>query len=231
MMKQTIWQDLRFGLSILAKNPGFAAMAILMTIALGLGTGLAISFLTKTAHRRNLQVRDAGQLMVIATRDSEAPASLSFSYPMYMNVAEENVVLSEMADECKDEIELTYGSSGERIRGELVSGNYFEVLGVQPLIGRLISEADDHESITSPVAVISYEFWKRRFEMDPSIINQTVILNGHRFTVIGVTPPGFVGTNGSKKADIQVPLSIMKAFSSPVLHANRVDPMVAVRYE
>ena len=231
MMKQTIWQDLRFGLSSMAKNPGLAALAILMTIALGLGTGLAISFLTKTAHRRNLQVRDAGQLMVIATRDSEAPASLSFSYPMYMNVAEENVVLSEMADECKDEIELTYGSSGERVRGELVSGNYFEVLGVQPLIGHLISEADDHESITSPVAVISYEFWKRRFEMDPSIINQTVILNGHRFTVIGVTPPGFVGTNGSKKADIQVPLSIMKAFSSPVLHATRVDPMVAVRYE
>ena len=91
--------------------------------------------------------------------------------------------------------------NGERVRGELVSGNYFEVLGVQPLIGRLISEADDHESITSPVAVISYEFWKRRFEMDPSIINQTVILNGHRFTVIGVTPPGFVGTNGAKKVD------------------------------
>ncbi|HEY1471282.1 MAG TPA: ABC transporter permease [Candidatus Acidoferrum sp.] len=231
MMKQTIWQDLRFGLSILAKNPGFAAMAILMTIALGLGTGLAISFLTKTAHQRNLQVRDAGQLTVIATRDSDAPASLSFSYPMHMNAAEENVVTTGMDDDCKDEIELTYSSSGEAVRGELVSGNYFEVLGVQPVLGRVISEADDHESITSPVAVVSYEFWKRRFGMDPSIINRTVILNGHRFTVIGVTPPDFAGTDGSTKADIQVPLSIMKAFSSPVLHANRVDPMLALSYE
>jgi len=231
MMKQTIWQDLRFGLNILAKNPGFAAMAILMTIALGLGTGLAISVLTKTAHRRNLQVRDAGQLMVIATRDSEAPASLSFSYPMYLNLAEKNAVLTDMDDECNDEIELTYSASGESVRGELVSGNYFEVLDAQAVLGRLISEADDHESITSPVAVISYEFWKRRFGMDPSTINRTLILNGHRFTVIGVTPPGFVGTEGSQKADIQVPLSIMKVFSSPVLRATRIDPMVALSYE
>jgi len=169
--------------------------------------------------------------MVIATRDSDSPASLSFSYPMDLNVAEQEVVLTDMGDECKDEIELTYGEGGERVRGELVSGNYFEVLGVRPLLGRLISEADDHESITSPVAVISYEFWKRRFEMDPSIINRTLILNGHRFTVVGVTAPGFVGSNGSKKADIQVPLSIMKVFSSPVLRATRIDPMVAVRYE
>ena len=104
------------------------------------------------------------------------------------------------------------------------------LLGIKAFMGAL--PPDDATEDRSPTGfLISYEFWKRRFEMDLSIINHTVILNGHRFTVVGVTPPGFVGTNGSKKADIQVPLSIMKAFGSPVLHANRVDPMIAVRYE
>jgi putative ABC transport system permease protein len=231
MMKQTIWQDLRFGLSILEKNPGRGAMAILMTIALGLGTSLAISCLMKTAHRRNLQVRDAGELVVIATRDSDAPASLSFSYPMYLNLGEKNIVMTGMPARCKDELDLTYCAGGERVRGELVSGNYFEVLGVHPLLGRLISDADDHASITSPVAVISYEFWRRRFGMDPSIVDSTIILNSRRFTLIGVTPPGFVGTDRSKGADIQVPFSIMKVFSSPILRAKRIDPKVRLSFE
>jgi MacB-like periplasmic core domain len=231
MMKQTIWQDLRFGCGILAKNPGYGALAILTTVALALGTSLVFSLLLKTAHRRSALAGDAGQLVVIATRDSDAPASLSFPYTMYLSSRDQIVVMTGMSAKCKDQTDLAYRSGGERIRGELVSGNYFDVLDARPLLGRLISEADDHASITSPVAVISYEFWSRRFGMDPSIVNRTVLLNGQRFTIIGVTPPGFVGTDRSKKADIQVPLSIIRVFSSPLLRATRIEPSTELHYE
>jgi ABC-type antimicrobial peptide transport system permease subunit len=227
----TIWQDVRYGLRIMAKNPDFAAIAILLTIAFGFGLHVAISSLMATAHRRNVPARAAGQLVVIAARDSDAPASLSISYPMYLDLRERNGVMAGASSRCRVEMDLTCPAAGERVRGELVSGNYFEVLGVKPWIGRLISEGDDHASITSPVAVISYEFWENRFGMDPAIVNRAILLNGYRFTVIGVTPPDFVGTDRFNRADIQVPLSIMKVFSPPVLRATRVDPMQALRYE
>lgn len=223
MMRHTIWNDILYGLRIMAKNPDFAAVAILLTLVFGFGLHAAFSALMgTTAHRRIVPVRDTAQLVVIATRDSDSPASLSFSYPMYLNLREKDSITGVSAP-CKGEVKLACPASGARVRGELVSGNYFEVLGAHPWIGRLISEQDDHSSITSPVAVISYEFWKSRFGMDPTVVNRTILLNGYRFTVIGVTPPGFVGTDRSNKADIQVPLSIMKVFSPPVLRAMRVD--------
>jgi putative ABC transport system permease protein len=230
-MRHTLWHDLREGCRILGKNPGSAAISILLTIVLGLGMHAAFSFLMAMAHRHNLAVRGAGQLMVIAARDSDEPASLSFSFPLYLNLREKSRVITGVAAQCREELALGCAAGGERVRGVLVSGNYFEVLGARPVIGRLISDADDHESITSPVAVISYEFWKRRFGMDPSILNCTIILNGYRFKVIGVTGPGFTGTDRFNMPDVLVPLSIMRVFTPPVLRATRVDLMETARYE
>jgi putative ABC transport system permease protein len=230
-MKHTIWQDIHSGLRILARNPGSSALAILVTIVLGITASASISLLMKAAHRRDLTVRGAGQFVVIASRDSDGPASLSFSYPMSLDLREKARVVSGVAARCKAELSLMCPSGGERIRGELVSGNYFAVLGTRPWLGRLISEEDDHESITFPVAVISYGFWKCHFAMDPFVLNRTLILNGYRFKIIGVTPPGFVGTDRTNGADVQVPLTIMKVFTPPVLRATRVDPTVTFSYE
>jgi putative ABC transport system permease protein len=230
-MKHTIWQDIHSGLRILARNPGSSALAILVTIVFGITASAAISFLMKTAHRRGLAVRGAGQFVVIASRDSDGPASLSFSYPMSLDLRDKASVVTGVAARCKAELSLMCPTGGGHIRGELVSGNYFAVLGTRPWLGRLISDSDDHESITSPVAVISYDFWKCHFAMDPSVLDRTLILNGYRFKIIGVTPPGFVGTDRNNGADVQVPLSIMKVFTPPVLRATRVDPTVALDYE
>jgi putative ABC transport system permease protein len=230
-MKQTIWDDIHEGFRILVKNPDFAAISILLTIVVGVVMSAAMSSLMGAAHRRSLSAHDTGQIVVIAARDSDQPAGLSFAFPMRLDVRGDSDIMTGAPAERPSAMNLVYSASGECVRGQLVSANYFEVLGARPLLGRLISKEDNHESITSPVAVISYEFWKRRFGMDPSIVNRTIILNGFRFRVIGVTPAGFVGTDGSRHADFQVPLSIMRVFSPPIIRATRVDPMVAVRYD
>ena len=214
-MRQTIWRDIHDGARILTKYPGFAAFSILVTLALCVGTHAAISVLMKKTHRRNLAMRDAGQFFVIAERESDGPAGLSFSYPMRVGPREKN---GPVTSRCRLGMNSA-NAADERVRAEFVSGNYFEVLGARPLLGRLISEADDRRSIASPVAVISYDFWKGRFGMDPSIINRTLVLDGRRFTVIGVTPPGFDGSDRYNRTDIQVPLSIMGVFAPPILRA------------
>lgn len=176
---------------------------------------------------RNKTVRDAGQIVVIAARDSDGPASLSFSYPMRLEFQE--MVVNRTGVTARywsavTEKMVCPGVTGQ-VRGELVSGNYFKVLGAQSWVGRLITEADEEEEegIASPVAVISYGFWKRRFGMDPSIVGQTIVLNGYRFEVIGVTDPRFVGTDRLNKADIVVLMASMRALHPPVLRASRVD--------
>jgi putative ABC transport system permease protein len=224
-MTQTIWHDIRDGGRILAKYPGYAALSLLVTFAFCWGTLAAVSVLMKAAHRRNPAKGNAGQFVVIAERESDGPAGLSFSYPMHLGPREKDGLAAEIASRCRLNMNSGNSAADERVRAEFVSGNYFEVLGARPLLGRLISEADDHDSIASPVAVISYDFWKSRFGMDPSTINRTLILDGHRFIVIGVTSPGFAGTDRLNRADIQVPLSIVGAFAVPILHATRVDPM------
>ena len=221
---QTVRQDIRECLRKLAKRPGLTAISLLMTGIGILAVARAIPSVEATILR-NKTVRDAGQIVVIAARDSDGPASLSFSYPMRLEFQE--MVVNQTGVTARywsavTEKMVCPGVTGQ-VRGELVSGNYFKVLGAQPWVGRLITEADEEEGMASPVAVISYGFWKRRFGMDPSIVGRTIVLNGYRFKVIGVTDPRFVGTDRLNKADIVVLMASMRALHPPVLRASRVD--------
>ncbi len=221
---QTVRQDICECLRRLGKSPGLTTIALLTT-AVGIGACTKAISSLDTTILRNKTARDAGQIVVIAARDSDGPASLSFSYPMRLEVQERTEIRSRVSAGHWGAVteKLVWPRHSGQVRGELISGNYFEVLGGRPWVGRLITEADEGEGVASPVAVISYEFWRRRFGMDPSVVNRTIVLNGYRFRVIGVTDPSFVGSDRFNKADIQVPMSSMRAIRLPVLRASRID--------
>ena len=218
------WQDIRECLRRLGKRRGLTAIALLTT-AVGIGASSKTLSSIETKILSSKAARDAGQILVMATRDSEGPASLSFSYPMRLVVQKQQKFAREVSAGRQTAIieKSVCTETDERVRGELVSGNYFDVLGARARVGRLITEGDEGEGVASPVVVISFGLWKRRFGMDPSVVGRTITLNGYQFRVIGVTEPSFVGIDRIHSTDIQVPLTSMRAIRPPVLRASRAN--------
>ena len=132
---------------------------------------------------------------------------------MYQDLRDKNEVFSGVLARGGAPMNVSYEGRSDRIRGELVSGNYFEVLGVRPWTGRLFSQDDDRTPSAHPVAVLSYSFWERRFGKDLGIVGKTILVNEHPLTVIGVTPPGFYGISLSSSPDLRVPLMMTPIFA------------------
>jgi predicted permease len=202
--------DVRYALRMLAKNPGFAFIVV-FTLALGIGANAAIFSLTDKVLLQSLPVVKPEQLAVISSADSRLGSS--FSYPMYQNLRDKNDVFSGVIARGGTQMNVSYGDQTERVRGELVSGNFFEVLGVRPWAGRLFTQEDDRNPGAHPVAVLSYDFWDRRFGKDPNLIGKTILVNEYPLTVIGITPPGFYGINLSNSPDVRVPLMMTPVFN------------------
>ena len=139
---------------------------------------------------QRLPVRNPDQLAVLVTRSpAESEGDNSFSYPMYQDLHDRNDVFSGVIAGGGVQMNVSYGDQTTRVSAALVSGNYFDVLGVRPYAGRLLTQDDDRNPGAHPVAVISYAFWERRFGKDQSIIGKTILANEHAVTVLGVTPP------------------------------------------
>ncbi len=204
-------QDLRYGFRLLRKNPGFSAIVIL-ALALGLGANTALFSLFNGVLLRTLPVRQAEQLVVLSVSNERSASITSFSYPMYRQLRDQNTVFSGLLAQAGAEMNATYAGESEKARGELVSGNYFETLGVQPWLGRLFSSADDRTPGAHAVAVLSYDYWQHRFGGDAGVVGAKVILNDRPMTVIGVTPPNFYGTDLSTAVDIRVPMMMTTIF-------------------
>ena len=214
MFTQT-YQDIRYAFRMLAKNPGFTCVVVL-TLALGIGANAAIFSLMDKVLVQSLPVANPDQLAVLsAYNDSkEGPGvSTSFSYPMYQDLRDKNTVFSGVIARGGAQMNISYGDQTERVRGELVTGNFFEVLGVKPWVGRLFTQDDDRTPGAHPVAVLSYAFWESRFASDARIVGKTILINEHAVTVIGVTPPGFYGVDLSNSPDVRVPMMMTPVFN------------------
>jgi len=169
-------QDLRYGFRLLRKNPAFSVVVVL-ALALGLGANMALFSLFNTVLLGALPVQHPEQLVVLSTVNENSDSITSFSYPMYRELRDKNAVFSGMIAQAGVEMNASYAGESEKARGGLVTGNYFETLGVQPWRGRLFSQADDRIPGAHPVAVLSYEYWQRRFGGDRGIVGGKLILN------------------------------------------------------
>jgi predicted permease len=206
--------DIRYALRMLAKNPAFAGVVVL-TLALGIGANAAIFSLLDQVLIQSLPVANPDQLVVLSAYYPKDGPGIdgSFSYAMYQDLRDRNSAFSGVIARGGTQMNVTYGDRTERVLGELVSGNFFEVLGVRPWAGRFFTQDDDRTPSAHPVAVLSYAFWERRFNKDPNIIDKTILVNETPLTVLGVTPPGFYGLDLSNNPDVRVPLMMTPVFN------------------
>ncbi|HET9183055.1 MAG TPA: ABC transporter permease [Candidatus Angelobacter sp.] len=213
----TLFQDVRYGLRMLRKNPGFAIVAVL-TLALGIGANTAIFSLINAVLLKSLPVHDPQQLVIVSDPSMAnshwigTPTTQIYSYPLYRDLRDGNNVFSGMAASGQEhQVKVETPASGvvtEDATINLVSGNYFSVLGVAPFRGRTLVPDDDRAKSSNPVAVVSYEFWIRKLAEDPGIVGQTMRLNKYPFTIIGIAAPGFFGDTVGDKQDFWVPVSM-----------------------
>ncbi|MGH9751958.1 MAG: ADOP family duplicated permease [Blastocatellia bacterium] len=208
---EIFWQDLRYGLRMLLKNPGFTTIAVL-TLALGIGANTAIFTLLDKVLIRPLPVEQPDQLVTFVEDAGGGPAI--FSYPLYAELRDRKDVLSEVIAYEQRPFSMSDGNVTDRVIGQIVSGNYFATLGVRPALGRFFLPEEDRVPNTHPVIVISHGLWRRRFGADPAVIGKTLSLNAYRYTVVGVAPSEFTGTTRGTVNDIYVPI-MMQAQVGP----------------
>lgn len=215
---ETLLQDVRYGFRMLLKNPAFSVVAVL-TLALGIGANTAIFTLIDAVLLKMLPIKDPSQLVVLGDPTAVGNRSLGtpevgiFSYPLYRELRDGSSVFSGMYAAGTDHRVVVNdatrsGPADEAAITRIVTGNYFSVLGVDSLAGRVLTPQDDQLQHAHPVAVLSYNYWKRKFALSTSVIGQTLRLNGYPFTVVGVTRPGFFGDIVGEEMDIFVPMAM-----------------------
>lgn len=229
----TLIQDLRYGFRMLLKQKGLTAIALL-SLALGIGANTALFSVVDAMLLKMLPVHEPERLVLfrsVAPREFGVggyngqsrtdPATgqrnmTSFAYQSYQRMREQQGPISDLFAFAEVSLNVNAGGQAELTNGQVVSGNYFSGLGVQPFLGRTLTDEDDKPGAT-PVALMSYRYWQERFGSDNSVVGRQINLNNVAFTVIGVTPPGFNGTmNVGSSPDFHIPLQ-----TEPLLYVDR----------
>ena len=200
-------QELRFAVRSLVKNPSFSIMVV-ATLALGIGANTAIFSILHALVLRSLPVADPDRLVVVTRREN-----VSQPYPLFRHFAAHSTTLEGLMAFRSTRCRFTTAEGTERISGVLVSGSYFAVLGIRPALGTLIADEDDAIAGSGgprgPVAVLSHRFWIRQFGGQPTAVGSSILLNARSFTVVGVAPPGFSGTEVGQSPDVFVPMTMV----------------------
>ncbi|NWF83085.1 MAG: ABC transporter permease [Bryobacteraceae bacterium] len=209
---------IRLAARALLKSPVFTFVAVL-SLALGIGANTAMFTLVDQVLLRLLPVRNPHELVQFRLEGGRVGSQSgdgrhTFAHPQYLDFRDRNTVLSGLAGYRVENTGLTWGDRSEMVSVGLVSGNYFEVLGVLPHAGRLLGPQDDRFKNQHPVAVLQYDFWRNRFAGRTEIIGSKIQLNGAPFTVIGVAAPGFEGTDVGIPTKVWVPVMMKPAITT-----------------
>jgi predicted permease len=209
---RTLWQDLRFGARMLMKKPGFTLIAVI-TLALGIGANAAVFTLIEGVFLRPFPIAEPERVVALSlkTKSGEMHA---FSYPYYKDFRDRNEVLSGVIAHYFAQFNLSYKGDNQYVHGYVVTGDYFDALGVKPALGRAFMPDEDSAKLAHPVVVISYGCWQRRFGGDPGIVGQESLINNHKFKIIGVAPKGFQGMTLLYDPEIFMPV-MMQPWATP----------------
>ncbi len=216
---ESLWRDVRYGIRGLLRNPGFATVAVL-TLALAIGLNTTIFSLLDQALMRALPVANPEQLVVLSFAGDHPGHTHSdggnspghaheFSYPMVRDLRDRNTVLSGLIAAASAEVGVTWNNHAESVGAEMVTGNYFQVLGVQSAAGRLFVASDETAPGANPLAVLSFDYWKTHLAEAP-VEGKTLLVNGAPFTITGVTAPGFHSMVWGRTPEIFVPITEQK---------------------
>ncbi len=207
-----IFSEVRYALRSLTKSPLFASVAV-VSLALGIGANTAVFTLLNQVVLRLLPVRDPQrlvQLREVGTFYGSNTGINSLSYPMYRDFRDQNQVFTGVLCRHSMPFSVSFSGHNERAAGEIVSGNYFDVLGVPPAIGRLFNSNDDRSRGGAPFAALSYDYWQTHFAGDPGIVGKQILVNNHRLTIVGVAGKGFDGVEALFATQIYVPIMMAK---------------------